>query len=316
MHFFRKGLRKSIELIVVILCNFKYFFSGRPNAVIQFGNSLGDDLLCTIVARQLHEQGVKNIWMKTYYPDLFLNNPYFSLIIPVNGKKKLNRCYNKIIDESKARIIWPHYAERNLNTDRDAIPQKHIVEIMCERAGAKKPEIIKPFLFLSKSEIKNGKLFNRQICIQSSGSGSQNYMANKEWLYDRYTDVVSYCREKYDVIQLGAQSDPLIPGVIDMRGKTSLRQSAAILANSLFFIGLVGFLMHLARSVDCRSVIIYGGRENPNQSGYSNNINLFSEMSCSPCWLWNKCDFGRECMNKITALNVIDAIKTIETSIY
>ena len=45
---------------------------------------------------------------------------------------------------------------------------------------------------------------------------------------------------------------------------------------SLAFVGQVGFLMHLARAVDCRAVIVYGGRETPAQSGYPCNENLYS----------------------------------------
>jgi len=85
--------------------------------------------------------------------------------------------------------------------------------------------------------------------------------------------------------------------------------AATILANCRVFVGNVGFLMHLARAVECRSVIVFGGREAPWQSGYSGNINLFSPVSCAPCWLWNKCDHDRICMDVITAEEVIDSVK-------
>jgi ADP-heptose:LPS heptosyltransferase len=92
-----------------------------------------------------------------------------------------------------------------------------------------------------------------------------------------------------------------------LRGKTTIRESAAILSNSMVFVGLVGFLMHLARAVECRSVIVYGGREAPWQSGYSSNENLYTPMHCSPCWLWNRCDYDRECMNLISVEDVTAA---------
>jgi ADP-heptose:LPS heptosyltransferase len=82
------------------------------------------------------------------------------------------------------------------------------------------------------------------------------------------------------------------------------------MSQSLTFVGLVGFLMHLARSVDCRSVIVYGGREAPWQSGYSCNENLFTTLSCSPCWLWSKCDHGHRCMKEIEPQRVVTGIQT------
>jgi ADP-heptose:LPS heptosyltransferase len=109
------------------------------------------------------------------------------------------------------------------------------------------------------------------------------------------------------VIQIGSADDPKLEGAIDMRGKTTFRQSAAILANSLTFIGLEGFLMHLARAVDCRSVIIYGGRVKPAQTGYVANKNLYSQVRCAPCWLRNPCDYDHKCMDMITSQQVIAA---------
>jgi ADP-heptose:LPS heptosyltransferase len=89
-----------------------------------------------------------------------------------------------------------------------------------------------------------------------------------------------------------------------------VRETAGIMSQSLTFVGLVGFLMHLARSVDCRSVIVYGGREAPWQSGYSCNENLYTPLACSPCWLWSKCDFGHRCMKEIEPQRVVTAIQT------
>ena len=51
--------------------------------------------------------------------------------------------------------------------------------------------------------------------------------------------------------------------------------------------------MHMARAVDCPSVIVYGGRLRPDQIGYICNENLYNAVECSPCWLDTRCDFGR-----------------------
>jgi len=109
------------------------------------------------------------------------------------------------------------------------------------------------------------------------------------------------------VVQIGGSNDLKLEGAMDLRGKTTLRQTAAILANSLVFVGLVGFVMHLARAVDCRSVIIYGGREKPSITGYVANKNLYSQVRCAPCWLRNACEFNHKCMDMVTVEQVIAA---------
>jgi ADP-heptose:LPS heptosyltransferase len=113
------------------------------------------------------------------------------------------------------------------------------------------------------------------------------------------------------MIQLGSLNDPPLEGVVDLRGKTSLRESAAILQNCDFFLGFEGFLMHLARSVDCRSVIIYGGFAHSWQTGYTCNENIDSSIECAPCWRLNTCERDRACMNAIKVDDVLRAIKRL-----
>jgi ADP-heptose:LPS heptosyltransferase len=67
--------------------------------------------------------------------------------------------------------------------------------------------------------------------------------------------------------------------------------------------------MHLARAVDCPSVIVYGGREPPSLTGYSCNQNVTRTPVCSPCWQRNRCDFDRVCLEDIAAEDVIAAIE-------
>jgi len=34
-------------------------------------------------------------------------------------------------------------------------------------------------------------------------------------------------------------------------------------------------------------------------------------VPCAPCWLWNRCDYNRVCMDTITAQEVIGAVEQI-----
>jgi ADP-heptose:LPS heptosyltransferase len=67
----------------------------------------------------------------------------------------------------------------------------------------------------------------------------------------------------------------------------------------------------MARAVDCRAVIIYGGREHSSQTGYICNENLNSFVQCAPCWRWNKCDYDRKCMRMITPENILEALQKV-----
>lgn len=293
------------------LFHLKRIFEGKPEIFISFGISPGDDLLCTIIAKQLYEKGYKCIWMGTCYPELYVNNPHVSRIILQDSNGNITTFNRRFLRYIGTSFIHPWYTYRNEITDQDVIPEKHIIHLMCDQAGVHYPSELKPILILKDSEIKRGKIFESQICVQSMGRGARQHMKNKDWFPERFSEVVQYLNKEYKVIQIGSKEDDLLPGVYDLRGKTTIREVASILSNSRFFLGQVGFLMHLARAVECKSVIVYGGREKPEQSGYQENINLYSDISCSPCWYWNTCTNAKICMDMISVSDVLAAVKKV-----
>jgi len=189
-------------------------------------------------------------------------------------------------------------------------PPRHIIAMMCERAGIHGTVALRPYICLTDGERRAGKLGGRpQIVMQTSNLGARYPMRNKLWPHERFQLVADALNRDFEIIQLGLAGDPPLHGAMDLRGKTTVREAAAILASSRLFLGLVTGMMHLARAVDCRSVIIYGGREEPRQSGYGANENLYWAGACAPCWLRNECDFERVCMTEIMPEQVIAAAR-------
>ena len=125
---------------------------------------------------------------------------------------------------------------------------------------------------------------------------------------ERFQAVVNIFRGEFDFIQVGSTLDPRLAHVQDVRG-AAIRETAAILHHSRIFVGNAGFLMHLARAVECLSVIIYGGREAPWLTGYKCNANLYTALPCAPCWRWNTCDIDRKCMKEVTVDDVVSQIR-------
>jgi ADP-heptose:LPS heptosyltransferase len=272
-----------------------------PRHYFQGTGSPGDDLMCSAVFRELKKRGTRSLALATPFPALFQNNRDVDQIIG-HENPRLNH-WSQLGLPLRALT----YTSYDPLTDADKPPSEHALTTICRLAGLKGKVELRPYLFLTKAEFAAGKIAENQVVIQSSSLASVNAMRNKEWYPQRFQEVCIELRSDLSVVQLGAASDPRLEGAIDLRGKTTMRQSAAILANSLAFVGLVGFMMHLARAVDCRSVIVYGGREKPTQTGYVANKNLYSQVRCAPCWLRNPCDFDRKCMDMITTQQVIAA---------
>jgi hypothetical protein len=280
----------------------RFLKHGVPSYILSFGESLGDNLLLTVLAKELFDRGHQNIWIKCDHKTLFELNPYIKLILPY--KAVLSGTVLKIFN---VKTVSPHYTVYHPEKDGDEIPEKHILLKMADDLGIKGTIHSKPVFNLSEKEKAMGRIAEDQIVIITSGTAALFPMKNKEWIASRYQQVIDSFQGKYTFIQLGAAGDTPLERVIDMRGKTSLRSSAAILSQSRLMIAHVGFMMHLARAVDCRSVILYGGRERPDQSGYSGFENLYSTIACSPCWLHNRCGHGKLCMQLITAEDVQNA---------
>lgn len=269
--------------------------------VIFFGRAPGDDLLCTTPLMERATRGWEPCGMMTRHPTIFQGNPGVAKAIPfAPASLDLVRALRK-------SVIELSYCDRDEALDQDTSPDEHILSILSRKAHMSGEISLRPYMFLTSDELQKGVIADRQVVVQSGATGANFRMRNKEWYPERFQSVVDALRDRFQVIQLGAQSDPLLEGVLDLRGKTTIREAGAVLANSIMFIGLVGFLMHLARAVDCRSVIVYGGRERPWQSGYISNINLTGDTACSPCWRWNTCDYDRECMKLIRPGAVVSA---------
>jgi len=274
---------------------------GFPSRFFQGAGRIGDDLMCTTVFRELRKRNKRSVAMVTRNPGLFEKNPDVEKII-VQTDAPANRW-----GRAGLPVLTLAHSGYDAARDLDLPPDEHVLIRMCRLASITGPVELRPYIFLTPTELAAGRLGENQVAVQSTGLASPLAMMNREWYPQRFQELCAQLRSDVRVVQVGSVSDMKLEGAIDLRGKTNLRQTAAVLANSLVFIGLVGFVMHLARAVDCRSVIIYGGREKPTVTGYVANKNLYTQVRCAPCWLRNPCEFNRKCMDMITVDQVIAA---------
>ena len=283
-----------------------------PKVLLYFGFAPGDDLLCTAVLRELRKRGKDRILMVSDHRDLFLGNQDPAYLRPLwpryyRDGSTISIC-RRFVRIWGGEFTRPEYAPLD-GMDRRRIPTRHIIAEMCARVGITGPVAIRPYLVLTEEEKSLAAWARGRIVIQSSGMAARHPMRNKEWYPDRVQDVVDALAGEVEFIQLGSTSDPALLHAKDLRGGTSVRETAAILSQARLYVGTVGFLMHVARAVECPSVIIFGGREAPWQSGYVCNTNLYTAVSCAPCWRANTCEFDRQCMREISGADVVSAIR-------
>lgn len=267
---------------------------GIPPRSLLFGPlSLGDDLLCTAVLREARRRGAP-FAMMTARPELFQNNPDPTRLLPIDDD------YVAGLRRLGARVVQPYYVSHDpLDPQRDRLPARHVIAEMCALAGLRGEVALRPYLKLTDAERAAGRHFSRQIVLQSSGLAAAIPYDTKEWGPAQFAAVATVLAAHAPLIQLGSARDPLLPGALDLRGRTTLREAAGVLAAADAFVGLEGFLTHLARAVDCPAVVILGGRAPTEIFGYRANANLSSCPACAPCARRIGCPHNMQCMATI-----------------
>lgn len=286
----------------------------RPSKLVFFGFAPGDDLLCTTVLRELRRRGSDRLLMLSNHAELFAGNSDPAYVRPLwprySSYSSTTRICQRFVRVWGGEVARLEYAAL-CGADRRIVPARHILAEMCARAGVTGPISIRPYLELTEAEQAAAAWANGRVVIQTSGMAARHPMLNKQWPAERFQHVVNVLSPEIEFVQLGASTDPALRHARDLRGRTGMREAAAILYQARLFVGTVGFLMHLARAVECPAVIVFGGREAPWQSGYVCNTNLYTSVPCAPCWQANSCAFDRRCMQQISADDVVAAIRAM-----
>jgi len=149
------------------------------------------------------------------------------------------------------------------------------------------------------------------VCVHTASNFQcKNWGTEEDW-----RRIFRYLEKNYTVVQIGGSNEPDYGGVMLSRSGISVKESINVLDGAEFFVGIDSFPVHGAKSVECRSVAIYGGSSHPDFCGYEDNENV---VSPSPC----KCDLSKTskvdctkgliCLKSISADDVIGAIQKVE----
>lgn len=278
--------------------------------ILRTGLGVGDTLLATGVLEALARVHGKKFIVETRYPELFLRNPHVAAIWPAGRPAQLVKT---VFDRP---FVWRMGSAINAWLDRRSIGasypfpcrNRHLIHAMAESAGVELlPHERRPFIYLTKDEIEAQRWAKGWIAVQSSSS--TYWTPNKNWVPGRMQEVVNALRgEGYEFVHLGLREDEPLVGVKDLRGTNNLRVSAAILTNAALFIGLEGGLVHLARAVNTKSVVIYTHYTLPEETGYGENINLRTANAEDACWKRDACDLCRASAEGLTSATVVETV--------
>jgi len=103
---------------------------------------------------------------------------------------------------------------------------------------------------------------------------------NKDWDFNYWCLLVNKLIDKFSIVQVGGAGEPQIPNCTNyLLGRTSVRQTAALLKNCVTYIGIDSFVAHCGAGVGKKGIVLFG-RSNPYIAGHKTNLNIWVKNSC------------------------------------
>ena len=253
--------------------------------------SPGDCVMLTAAVRDLHAnfpgQFVTDV--RTPYPELWDANPYLTDLDEDEPGVATIECVYPLIRES------------------NRIP-RHFLSGFTEFLGDYLGIRINPTRFQGDIHLTESELNEPQLPVEVKDlesdywlvvSGGKFDYTIKWWDVDRYQRVADHFRGRIQFVQVGAQDHyhPRLKDVVDLVGKTDLRQLVNLVHHASGVLTPVSLLMHLAAAVPTRPgypkqracVVVAGGREPPQWEAYPSHqfLHTVGALSCCDqggCW--------------------------------
>ncbi|MBL9154306.1 MAG: hypothetical protein JNK37_17585 [Verrucomicrobiales bacterium] len=259
--------------------------------ILRNGLSPGDIVMLTAAVRDLHlcHPGRFVTDVRTSCPALWENNPWIVRLDENDPEVEVIDCHYPLIHHCN-REPW-HF-----------IHGFH--QFLGERLGVPiRPRHFRGDIHISDlekswmSQVHEMTGVDTRFWIIAAG-GKYDYTL-KWWSHARYQEVVDRLADRVRFVQVGEDGHhhPPLRGVIDLRGRTDLRQLVRLMYHADGVLCPVTLLMHLAAAVEMRPgrpknracVVVAGGREPPSWEAYPHHqfLHTVGALWCCDdggCW--------------------------------
>ena len=288
------------------------------------------------------------------FADVFLNNPCIDKIIPVysenltpGGWLRFCQCLRKsyssmdVIDlhgnirTALLKRIWPEkvhsypkmsfirrlYSVVKHEQLKNRLLEKNIPQRYSSALPGIKPDQseLVPRIFLSRAEI-----LQAEQCIKRLDSGRETVCIHpyathkaKTWPKDKWKHLVNLLKKnRLGWIIIGQSSQALFPGnPRDLTGRTSIRETGAILSKCSVLVSADSGPIHLAAGVNTPVVGLFGptSREWGFYPAGRDDVIIEPDLKCRPCSLHGKAmvKCRERCMDMLQPEQILSALNKI-----
>jgi ADP-heptose:LPS heptosyltransferase len=260
--------------------------------------ALGDVLMCTPALRELHRLNPAcRITFFTDFPEFVRGLPGIEATRPYS--------------ERSSRALELQY-------ESSIPPRRHIAEIIGDCIGVRvrnvKPVCVADPDLVEKWQAEIGRLPKPIVAVNRTAGP---FTPNKDWPDSHWNELLELLLRSCSIVEIG--TTPIQPSILvsenyrDLRGQTTIPDLIAVLSRCDLHVGPMSGPVHIAAGLGKRSVVIYGGYEHPMCSRYAGNVNLFTQLPCSPCWLKDHCPYDRKCLRQILPAEVAEHVTQTAT---
>jgi len=258
---------------------------GKRKIILRNFQSPGDLVMLTAAVRDLHRAHPRRFLtdVRTSCPALWENNPWLTPLDEKDPSVRVLRADYPLINQSNVTPV--HF----IHGFTDFLSRKLGVTI--------RPTLFKGDLHVSPLEkswySQVREILGDDVPFWIVVSGGKYDFTAKWWDPGRTQEVVDHYRGRILFVQVGESGHhhPPLRGVIDLRGKTDLRQLVRLVYHSQGVLTVVNALMHLAAAVEVKGgrpqnrpcVVVAGGREPSQWEAYPHHQYLHTNGALLCC---------------------------------
>lgn len=279
----------QVTVVDCVSCVYKPVDTSKAQPLLLKNHLSPGDVLCmTAAIYSLHEKhpGKYTTAVETSCNAIFEHNPH---IVPATPDAKAIDMHYPLINHCNQRAV-------------------HVIQGYCdyleETLGVRVPLLTnRPHIYLSKQERiwidQVHQLTGRKQRFWLINAGRKNDYTCKFWGTENYQKVVNDLRGKVLFVQVGAAEHhhPPLKNVLNLTGKTDMRQLIRLAYHADGGLGGVTFLQHLFAALEKPYVCIMGGREPVSWNSYQRQ-QLLHTVGMLPC-----CQSGGCWKSRVEKLN-------------
>jgi len=271
--------------------------------ILKNNQSPGDIVMLTAAVRDLHATypGEFQTDVRTPCPALWENNPYLTPLRESDPGIQVVDCHYPLIHRSN---YTPYHFLHGF------------IDYLNDTLGlAIKPTLFRGDIHISSQEkswiSQVHEIVHRRVPFWIVVAGGKHDYTIKWWDLQRYQHVIDHFAGRILFVQVGeaGHEHKALRNVIDLRGKTDLRQLVRLVHHAQGVLCPVTLLMHLAAAVEVPAggpknrpcVVVAGGREPPHWEAYPHHqfLHRAGALAC--------CDNGGCWKSRVRALGDRDA---------